>query len=265
MARGSATGHTGSVSLVLRSGLVAAIVAVLLAAAGCSSSSSPRSLDALAGTACNVGTPDQGVLRVTYGLNGSVAMTCVPKALETLQVAVNGGDGNDTVIGSLAGIDCGPRLATAVCSAQVPIDYAVTLTAQPDGTDVFSGWSVASCPGTPLSCTVTLNAAKTVTASFTAQHLLDWEVIIPTVSLGVQPSADLHIQPGDFSQHITAGTHAGSLMFPDGAVVRIDVTLNGVSLGKTMAWSGACAGALGNTCTVTMNAEQGFTAQLNLP
>ncbi len=142
------------------------------------------SLDALAGTACNAGSPDQGVLKVSYGNQGSVSITCVPTQLYTLTVSVTSGDGNDSIVSDPAGIDCGPSVANSVCSAQFPTGYAVTLTGQADYADVVDGWS-GGCPAhvnithpynqalqpglaNPVNttCTVTMNADTTVSASF---------------------------------------------------------------------------------------------------
>jgi hypothetical protein len=223
------------------------------------------SLDALAGTACNVGAADEGMLKVTYGQNGSVTITCVPTTLETLQVSVTGGNGTDTVVSNPAGIDCSTGLAGAVCSEQVPRDFTVTLTAQPAGHDKFAGWSGGGCSGTSPSCTVTMSQAQSVTASFNITHLLSFGVQIPSVPFGSQPTADLTIAPGDFTQHFgSAGGFANFVSFADGTVVTITLTTSpplGLT-GLTISWGGACAGTAGNTCTITMNSDQSFTAAL---
>ena len=209
------------------------------------------SLDALAGTACNVGSVAEGALHVTYGQNGSVAITCVPTALETLQVSVTGGNGNDTVVSDPAGIDCSTGSATAVCSEQVPKGYTVTLTAQPSGTDVFTGWNGGGCSGTG-SCTVLMSQAQSVTASFDIRQVLSVAVFLPTI-LGNQITAQLVIVPG-FSQHITTGQYTNSLAFPDGTTVTI--TLFPDVTGMSFTWGGACSGITVNTCTITMNSNQ---------
>ena len=59
-----------------------------------------------------------------------------------------------------SGISCG-----VTCSRDYTSGKAVTLTATPDSGKTFAGWSGAGCSGTGL-CTVTMNAAKTVTANF---------------------------------------------------------------------------------------------------
>ena len=143
------------------------------------------SLDALTGTTCNAGSPDQGALSVSYGNQGSVTITCVPTQLYTLTVSVAAGDGNDSIVSSPAGIDCGPSVASSVCSALFPVGYTVSLTGQADFADVLDGWSGGGCPAhvnithpyneslppglaNPLNstCAVTMSADTTVSASF---------------------------------------------------------------------------------------------------
>ena len=77
-----------------------------------------------------------------------------------LSVSKNG-TGNGTVTSSPAGINCG-----ADCSETYTSGTIVTLTATPDGTSTFTGWSGA-CSGTG-GCVVTMDVAKSVTATFEA-------------------------------------------------------------------------------------------------
>lgn len=67
------------------------------------------------------------------------------------------GGGSGTVTGD--GISCG-----ATCSASYPSGTVVTLAASPDAGATFAGWGGA-CSGTG-SCTVTVDADKTVAATF---------------------------------------------------------------------------------------------------
>ena len=69
------------------------------------------------------------------------------------------GDGDGTVTSTPAGIDCG-----ATCSAGFPTGSSVTLTAEPQGSSTFTGWS-GDCSGKG-TCTVTMYAAKSVKATF---------------------------------------------------------------------------------------------------
>jgi hypothetical protein len=58
------------------------------------------------------------------------------------------------------GISCG-----STCSASYVSGTVVTLTAVPGKSARFNGWSGGACSGTG-TCTVTLNAAMSVNASF---------------------------------------------------------------------------------------------------
>jgi hypothetical protein len=68
--------------------------------------------------------------------------------------------GNGSVTSNPAGIDCGSD-----CMEIYNYGTIVTLTATPDGTSQFVGWS-GDCSGTSLTCTLTIDAAKNVTATF---------------------------------------------------------------------------------------------------
>lgn len=70
------------------------------------------------------------------------------------------GTGNGTIISTPAGIDCGTD-----CSQAHNEGTSVTLTAVPESRSSFSGWSGA-CNNTSGTCTVTMDAAKNVIASF---------------------------------------------------------------------------------------------------
>ncbi len=92
------------------------------------------------------------------GVNQVCAGTaCVATA--TLTVARTG-TGTGTITSSLPGITCG-----ADCSESYPVGTMVTLTATPDASATFAGWSGGGCTGTG-TCAVTLTAATTVTARF---------------------------------------------------------------------------------------------------
>jgi len=70
------------------------------------------------------------------------------------------GIGNGTVTSSPAGIDCG-----ATCSAAYDSSTVVTLTATPAFGSIFAGWSGCDA-ASGTTCTVTMSAARSATASF---------------------------------------------------------------------------------------------------
>jgi len=153
----------------------------------------------------------------------------------TLTVAKSG---NGTVTSSPAGIDCG-----ADCAESYASNGLVTLTATAAAGSTFTGWSGA-CTGT-AACTVTMNGAKSVTATFALQ----------TFALTTNTS-------GTGSGTITsspAGINCGgdcSESYASGAAVTLTAT---AAAGSTFTgWSGACTGTA--ACTVTMNANKSCTA-----
>jgi uncharacterized protein YkwD len=70
--------------------------------------------------------------------------------------------GNGSVTSAPSGISCGSD-----CSENYAGGTAVTLTATPANGYIFSAWNGA-CSGTQTTCTVTMNAAQSVSASFNA-------------------------------------------------------------------------------------------------
>jgi uncharacterized repeat protein (TIGR02543 family) len=70
------------------------------------------------------------------------------------------GTGSGTVTSSTGGISCG-----STCSASIASGTSVTLTAAATSGSSFTGWSGA-CSGTSTTCTLTMSAARNVTATF---------------------------------------------------------------------------------------------------
>ncbi|MDQ3918921.1 MAG: Ig-like domain repeat protein, partial [Acidobacteriota bacterium] len=103
--------------------------------------------DSTSGNTCNVA---MGAARsVTATFNSTQRVLSVSRA----------GTGTGTVTSSPAGINCG-----ATCSSVYTDGAVITLTATPDATAAFAGWS-GDCTGTG-PCTVTMDANKSVTATF---------------------------------------------------------------------------------------------------
>ena len=89
----------------------------------------------------------------------TVTVTTGPTS-NTLSVTKSG-TGAGTVTSQPAGINCG-----SACSASFPSGALVTLTATPAAGSTFAGWAGA-CSGTS-TCTVSMNTAQSVTATFDA-------------------------------------------------------------------------------------------------
>ena len=85
----------------------------------------------------------------------------VSGTIEDQQLTVSkAGTGAGTVTSTPAGINCGSS-----CGATYPAGSSVTLTAAAASGSIFGGWGGA-CSGTFATCTVSMTAAQSVTASF---------------------------------------------------------------------------------------------------
>ena len=97
---------------------------------------------------------------VTMDAAKTVTATFVLKS-RTLTVT-KAGTGSGTVTSSPVGIDCG-----ADCTQDYDDGVQVNLVATPASGSTFAGFSGPGCSGTGV-CTVTMDQARTVTATFTA-------------------------------------------------------------------------------------------------
>ena len=86
------------------------------------------------------------------------------------------GAGQGSIASSPAGISCG-----STCSYSFSSGTSVTLSATPSTGSTFTGWSGA-CSGASTSCTVTMDAAKTVSADFNSVPKAN-----QTISFGAPP------------------------------------------------------------------------------
>jgi hypothetical protein len=194
----------------------------------------------------NILTSDQrGELRPFDGNTDGTAV-CDIGAYEYLiyqQLTVyKGGSGDGSISSTPAGIDCGED-----CSADFPQDSVVTLTVEPDEGSTFSGWSGA-CSGTG-DCQVTMDAQKTITATFEAQ--IDQQLIVTKAGTG-----DGRVTSSP------AGIDCGedcSADFPHDSLVTLTAEPNADS--SFTGWSGACSGT--GDCEVTMDGDKSVTATFN--
>ena len=150
----------------------------------------------------------------------------------TLSVSVNG---SGTVASTPSGISCG-----STCSASFTGGSQVTLAATPASGGTFTGWGGA-CSGTG-SCVVTMNAAESVTATFTQLF---------TLSVSDTGSGTVTSSPPGISCGSTC-----SASFVSGA----QVTLNEAPASgwNFTGWGGACSGT--GSCVVTMSAAKSVSA-----
>jgi hypothetical protein len=153
------------------------------------------------------------------------------------------GTGTGIVTSSPAGIDCG-----ATCQAAYNNGTQVTLTAAPAASSNFTGWSGA-CSGTG-SCVVTVDAAKSVTATFALK------TYTLTVSKAGMGTGTVTSSPAG----IACGA-ACSADYDHGTPVMLTAAPD--SLTSTfLGWSGACTGT--GSCAVTVDAARSVTATFGL-
>lgn len=154
------------------------------------------------------------------------------------------GSGAGTVSSNPAGISCG-----ATCSASFTSGTSVTLTAAPANGSVFGGWSGA-CSGTASTCTVPMNAAANVGATFNPAPTggSTYALTVTRIGSGRVTSAPAGIDCG------TACT----------AQMSGPVTLTATpAAGKFfLGWSGACMG-MQATCNVSMTAARSVFAMFS--
>lgn len=151
--------------------------------------------------------------------------------------------GSGVVASMPGGISCG-----ADCTEPYAAGSLVTLTATPGMGSIFTGWSGGGCMGTG-PCVVTMDAAKSVTATFTIET---YALTVSKAGAGV----------GNVSSTPT-GVNCGmdcSESYASGTLVTLTAT---PAMGSTFAgWSGACTGM--GSCVVTMDAAKSVTATFAL-
>jgi len=178
----------------------------------------------------------------TFTLNANTTVNAAfnPAPTASLTVTKSGG-GTGSVSSAPAGISCG-----ATCTATLT-QGSVTLTATPDAGATFNGWTNAGTCTTSPTCTFTLSADTTVTASFAP---------IPTSALTVSKA-------GGGTGTVTsspAGINCGATCnanIPNGSVTLTAAPASGSNFtGWTNA--GSCTTSL--SCTFTLSANTTVTA-----
>ena len=152
--------------------------------------------------------------------------------------------GNGTITSTPSGINCGPN-----CSFAYAQGSSVSLAATPDSGYTFSGWSGA-CSGTS-TCNVTMSAAQSVTATFTALPNVFSKLTVTRPTLGVIASDVAKINCG-----IKAVACSNSLQ--QGTVITLTAAPKAGYY--TKGWSG-CTSSTGDSCVLTIGgAPMGVSA-----
>jgi hypothetical protein len=159
-------------------------------------------------------------------------------ASDPMLLVYKDGTGTGAVTSDPAGIDCG-----ITCTASFAATTVVTLTATPDTYSTFTGWSGSGCSGTG-DCVVTMDTAKSVTATFT-YVTYPLTVNKTGTSTGTVTSEPAGIDCGD--------TCTVSM----GGVVTLTATPRDAVTSFT-GWGGACSGT--GLCILSMDAAKSVTA-----
>jgi hypothetical protein len=170
----------------------------------------------------------------------------------TLTVQVEG-SGTGTVTSTPAGINVSSDDDDAA-AFDFPAGTSVTLTASPASGHTFAGWSGA-CSGT-AACIVTMDAAKSVTASFAAPT--SEEDFTLTVSTAGAGTGTVTSTPAGID--LAAGAASAEGQFAAGTVVTLTATPAEDS--RFSGWTGDCVGLA--TCQVTMDGDKAVTAVFGL-
>jgi uncharacterized repeat protein (TIGR01451 family) len=158
------------------------------------------------------------------------------------------GNGSGTVSTPGGAINCGTS-----CSATFLSGAVVNVAENPDTNSLFAGWSGA-CSGMGSSCTITMDADKSVMANFALGEKL-------SVALAGSGSGTVTSNDGAINCAGSSGT-CSSLYLP-GTSVSLTAAPAGTSVFG--GWSGACTGMDPKACSITLNSNQSVTATFNPP
>ncbi|MBK8464451.1 MAG: carboxypeptidase regulatory-like domain-containing protein [Chloracidobacterium sp.] len=151
------------------------------------------------------------------------------------------GSGGGQVTSNPAGIDC-----PGTCDASFSSGQVVTLSAAPDSSSTFAGWS-GDCSGTSSTCDVTMDAAKSVTAQFNPREY--------TLSVALSGTGGGTVSSGD--GQISCGS-ACSASYSHGTVVSLTAVPSADS--TFVSWTGEPCAGLPENCDVTMSQARSVTA-----
>jgi hypothetical protein len=184
----------------------------------------------------------------------------VPKPTTTLTVN-KAGTGTGTVSSKPKAINCGATCTTQ--AAAVPEEEAIVLKEKPGTGMTFTGWSGGGCSGTAETCTVSLSAATTVTATFSGSP----KAIVNPQELtlekdgsgfGAVKAAGMVCEALCTS---TVSLYTGPIFVPKfkaGKVVVLKATSAPGS--KQVEWTGCESESTPTECTVTMEEAKTVTA-----
>lgn len=186
----------------------------------------------------------------TVTLSGSMTVTPSFDAAATSPALSLTKTGSGTVTSSPSGITCGAGCSST--SASYASGTSVTLTAVADIGATFTGWTGA-CSGSATTCTLTVSAATSVGAVFSAAPV----TYALTVTKAGAGTGTVTSSPSG----ISCGSNC-AVNYASGTSVTLTAT-PAAGTSSTVTWSG-CAIATTSTCTVSMTAARSVTATFAL-
>lgn len=180
----------------------------------------------------------------TIFLSATTNVTAVFTLNQYQVTAAKAGNGLGQLSSLPAGIACGSD-----CTEFYAYGTLVTISANADSSSTFAGW-IGACSDNQPACTITVDAAKSVTAIFILnQYAL-------TLNKSGGGAGKVVSSPGG----IDCG-NACSASYPHGTALTLTAT---AATGSTFAgWQGACSNAV-NTCLISMDAAKAATALFTL-
>jgi hypothetical protein len=183
-----------------------------------------------------------GAAACTVDMTAARSVTASFATAYTLTVAKAGqAAASGTVTSAPAGISCGSD-----CSEAYAGGTTVTLTAAAGAGARFMGWSGA-CTGTQSACTLSMTAARSVTATFAPYHTLSVAKAGTGAASGTVKSTPAGISCGTDCDEAYAGGTA------------VTLTATTTTAARFTGWGGACTGTQ-STCIVSMTAAASVTA-----
>ena len=163
----------------------------------------------------NVTAYNTGLLESGYATEVSKT---IPPSQYALSV-ISAGTGSGTVTSAPAGISCG-----TTCSGSFTAGTSVILTATPNASSTFTGWSGA-CSGTG-TCAVTMTAARSATATFAVR----------TFTISASAGANGAIAPSG-AVSVNYGATRAFTITPGAGYHVAEVLVDGTSVGAVTSYS----------------------------
>lgn len=181
--------------------------------------------------------------------------------------AGTGGTGSGVISG--AGINCTITSASQSgdCSETLVQGTQLTLTSTPSGGGSFRGWTGAcASAGVGSTCTITVNQAVNVDASFAAPVAPPPPNYTVTIQAGAGSGGTGTITGPGITCSISGTTRSNDCSEPLAAGTQITLTAAATGGSSFAGWGGACAAAgTGATCTMTVTQNATVDASFSPP